>query len=71
MVWPGHSQAGIGRIEANLKGLVRKKKLTEDSAAAARKLLSGTLSYDNFQKVDMVVEAAIEVQLRIILNSRT
>lgn len=53
-------QAGIGRIEANLKALVRKKKLTAESSAAARKLLCGTVTYDSFQKVDLVVEAAVE-----------
>jgi len=53
-------QAGIQRIEGNLKAAVRKKLLTEAKAADARGRLTGTLTYNGFDSVDLVIEAAIE-----------
>lgn len=57
----GLAQAGIQRIEGNLKAAVRKKLLTEAKAADARGRLTGTLTYNGFDSVDLVIEAAIEV----------
>ncbi len=50
------------RIEGNLKTAVRKKLVTEAAAADARRRLSGTLTYDGFQSVDLVIEAAVEAR---------
>ena len=50
------------RIEGNLKTAVRKKLISEAAAGDARRRLSGTLTYDGFQSVDMVIEAAVEVR---------
>lgn len=48
------------RIKSNLSSRVRKGKMTEAAAAAAMSRVTGTLSYDTFSSVDMVIEAAIE-----------
>ena len=52
--------AGIARIEANLASRVKKKAMTADAKAKAMGLVKGTLSYDDFGAVDMVIEAAVE-----------
>lgn len=51
---------GIKAIEANVWGLVSRKKLTEDKAQKALSLLKGVLDYSEFKDVDMVIEAVIE-----------
>ncbi|CAB4288520.1 unnamed protein product [Prunus armeniaca] len=53
-------QKGIKTIEANVKGLVTKGKLTQDKAQQALSLLKGSLDYSDFKDVDMVIEAVIE-----------
>ncbi|KAG5389964.1 hypothetical protein IGI04_031505 [Brassica rapa subsp. trilocularis] len=56
---------GIKSVEANLKGLVSRGKLTQDKASKAFSLLKGVLDYSEFKDVDMVIEAVIEnIQLK-------
>ncbi|KAF3575078.1 hypothetical protein F2Q69_00060469 [Brassica cretica] len=47
---------GIKSVEANLKGLVSRGKLTQDKAGKAFSLLKGVLDYTEFKDVDMVIE---------------
>lgn len=51
---------GIKTIEANVQGLVSRKKLPEDKARKALSMLKGVLDYSEFRDVDMVIEAVIE-----------
>ncbi|KAH9800754.1 peroxisomal fatty acid beta-oxidation multifunctional protein AIM1 [Citrus sinensis] len=51
---------GIKTIEANVRGLVTRGKLTQDKANNALKMLKGVLDYSEFKDVDMVIEAVIE-----------
>merc|ERR1719265_921782 len=53
-------QAGIKRVEGALASLVRSKKVSAGAAKAARARLTPTLTYDGFDKIDIVIEAAIE-----------
>ncbi|XP_010433148.1 PREDICTED: peroxisomal fatty acid beta-oxidation multifunctional protein AIM1 [Camelina sativa] len=56
---------GIKSVEANIKGLVSRGKLTQDKAGKALSLLKGVLDYTEFKDVDMVIEAVIEnIQLK-------
>ncbi|KAF3498191.1 hypothetical protein DY000_02054508 [Brassica cretica] len=56
---------GIKSVEANLKGLVSRGKLTQDKAGKAFSLLKGVVDYTEFKDVDMVIEAVIEnIQLK-------
>ncbi|ESQ54343.1 hypothetical protein EUTSA_v10024533mg [Eutrema salsugineum] len=58
-------QKGIKSVEANLKGLVSRGKLTQDKAGKALSMLKGVLDYTEFKDVDMVIEAVIEnIQLK-------
>jgi enoyl-CoA hydratase/3-hydroxyacyl-CoA dehydrogenase len=52
--------AGIGRIQSNLQTMAKKGRIPEAAAKAAAGRLRGTLSYDSFDSVDLVIEAAIE-----------
>ncbi|CAJ1940990.1 unnamed protein product [Sphenostylis stenocarpa] len=52
--------AGINRIKANLQSRVTKGKLTQENFEKAVSLLKGTLDYESFRDVDMVIEAVIE-----------
>ena len=54
-------QSGMGRIKANLASGVKKGKMSQEVADAVFGQVTGTLTYDDFQRVDMVIEAAIEV----------
>ena len=56
------SQAGIGRIQSNLQTMAKKGRIPEAAAKAAASRLRGTLTYDSFDSVDLVIEAAIEVR---------
>ena len=56
-------QAGIGRIQSNLQTMAKKGRIPEAAAKSAAGRLRGTLSYDSFDSVDLVIEAAIEVSL--------
>lgn len=51
---------GIKTIEANVRGLVTRGKLTKQKADGALSLLKGVLDYSEFKDVDMVIEAVIE-----------
>ncbi|KAG6658456.1 hypothetical protein I3843_04G151500 [Carya illinoinensis] len=51
---------GIRTIEANVRGLVTKGKLTQEKAEKSLSLLKGVLDYSDFKEVDMVIEAVIE-----------
>jgi predicted ATP-grasp superfamily ATP-dependent carboligase len=59
------TQAGIGRIQSNLQTMAKKRRIPEAAAKAAAGRLRGTLSYDSFDSVDLVIEAAIEVSPRL------
>ncbi|KAL9284962.1 hypothetical protein ACSQ67_024678 [Phaseolus vulgaris] len=52
--------AGINRIKANLQSRVKKGKMTKENFAKAVSLVSGSLDYESFRDVDMVIEAVIE-----------
>ncbi|KAE7998726.1 hypothetical protein FH972_003237 [Carpinus fangiana] len=51
---------GIRTIEANVRDLVKKGKLTQDKAEKTLSMLKGVLDYSDFKEVDMVIEAVIE-----------
>ncbi|KAJ8750765.1 hypothetical protein K2173_015946 [Erythroxylum novogranatense] len=51
---------GTKTIEANIRSLVTRGKLTQDKANEALSLLKGVLDYSEFKDVDMVIEAVIE-----------
>ncbi|KAF5482012.1 hypothetical protein F2P56_002614 [Juglans regia] len=51
---------GIRTIEANVRGLVTKGKLTQDKAEKTLSMVKGVLDYADFKEVDMVIEAVIE-----------
>ncbi|KAK3034326.1 hypothetical protein RJ639_032224 [Escallonia herrerae] len=51
---------GIKFVEANVRGLVTRKKLSHDKAEKALSMLKGVLDYSEFRDVDMVIEAVIE-----------
>ncbi|GMI88578.1 ABNORMAL INFLORESCENCE MERISTEM [Hibiscus trionum] len=53
-------QKGIKTIEANVRGLATRGKLTKDRAEKAISMLKGALDYAEFKDVDMVIEAVIE-----------
>ncbi|KAL4303105.1 hypothetical protein GQ457_10G016830 [Hibiscus cannabinus] len=53
-------QKGIKTIEANVRGLATRGKLTKDKAVKAISMLKGVLDYAEFKDVDMVIEAVIE-----------
>ncbi|KAG5413220.1 hypothetical protein IGI04_000787 [Brassica rapa subsp. trilocularis] len=62
---PDYLQKGLKSVEANLKSLVSRGKLTQDKAGKALSLLKGVLDYAEFKDVDMVIEAVIEnIQLK-------
>ncbi|KAL2555203.1 Peroxisomal fatty acid beta-oxidation multifunctional protein AIM1 [Forsythia ovata] len=51
---------GIKAIEANVRSLVARKKLSQDRADKALLMLKGVLDYSEFKDMDMVIEAVIE-----------
>ncbi|KAJ7568488.1 hypothetical protein O6H91_01G034400 [Diphasiastrum complanatum] len=53
-------QTGLDRIRANLESRSKKGKLSKEKFDKAMSLLKGTLDYDDFGKVDLVIEAVIE-----------
>lgn len=53
-------QAGLGRVKSNLQSRVKKGKMTQDKLEKTLSLLKGTLDYESFRDVDMVIEAVIE-----------
>ncbi|GAU11180.1 hypothetical protein TSUD_198040 [Trifolium subterraneum] len=52
--------AGLNRIKANLQSRVKKGSLTQERFEKALSLVKGSLNYDSFRDVDMVIEAVIE-----------
>ncbi|KAH1243613.1 Glyoxysomal fatty acid beta-oxidation multifunctional protein MFP-a [Glycine max] len=52
--------AGINRIKANLQSRVKKGKLTKENFEKTISLLKGSLDYESFRDVDLVIEAVIE-----------
>ncbi|KAL5838345.1 hypothetical protein ACOSQ3_015514 [Xanthoceras sorbifolium] len=57
---PEYLLKGIKTIEANIRGLVSRGKLTQDKANKALSMLKGVLDYSEFKDVDIVIEAVIE-----------
>ncbi|KAF5748573.1 peroxisomal fatty acid beta-oxidation multifunctional protein AIM1 isoform X2 [Tripterygium wilfordii] len=57
---PEYLLKGIKLIEANVRSLVAKGKLTPDKAERALSMLKGVLDYSEFKDVDMVIEAVVE-----------
>ena len=55
-------QAGMARIKGNLASSVKKGRMKQEQADAVFGRVTGTLTYDDFKRVDMVIEAAIEVR---------
>ncbi|MDH4055049.1 MAG: 3-hydroxyacyl-CoA dehydrogenase NAD-binding domain-containing protein [Gammaproteobacteria bacterium] len=53
-------QRGLGIIEKNYEGSVKRGKLSEDDAANCRSLISGSTDYADLADVDLVVEAVFE-----------
>lgn len=53
-------QRGLGIVEKNYAGSVKRGKLSEKDAAACRGLISGSTDYAALANVDMVVEAVFE-----------
>ncbi|XP_024959235.1 peroxisomal fatty acid beta-oxidation multifunctional protein AIM1-like isoform X1 [Cynara cardunculus var. scolymus] len=57
---PEYLLKGIKMIEANVRGLVARKKLAQSRADKALSMIKGVLDYSEFKDVDMVIEAVIE-----------
>ncbi|KAM3323923.1 glyoxysomal fatty acid beta-oxidation multifunctional protein MFP-a isoform X3 [Capsicum chacoense] len=53
-------EAGIHRIKANLQRRTNKGKLSQEKFVKALSLLKGTLDYETFRDVDMIIEAVAE-----------
>ncbi|CAN4091669.1 unnamed protein product [Withania somnifera] len=53
-------EAGIERIKANLQSRVNKGKLSQKKFTKSLSLLKGTLDYESFRDIDMVIEAVTE-----------
>ncbi|KAF8094641.1 hypothetical protein N665_0358s0023 [Sinapis alba] len=53
-------EAGIGRVKANLHSRVKKGRLSQEKFEKTMSLLKGSLDYESFMDVDMVIEAVIE-----------
>ncbi|KAG2245766.1 hypothetical protein Bca52824_085394 [Brassica carinata] len=53
-------EAGIGRVKANLQSRVKKGRMSQEKFEKTMSLLKGSLDYESFRDVDMVIEAVIE-----------
>jgi len=53
-------EAGIGRVKANLQSRVKKGRMSQEKFEKTISLLKGSLDYESFRDVDMVIEAVIE-----------
>ncbi|KAL0900730.1 hypothetical protein Bca101_084691 [Brassica carinata] len=53
-------EAGIGRVKANLQSRVKKGRMSQEKFEQTMSLLKGSLDYESFRDVDMVIEAVIE-----------
>ena len=61
--------AGMGRVKANLQSQVAKKRMTQTNADRLFSLVQPSLSYDDFAKVDMAIEAVIEASISHLPHS--
>ena len=48
-------QAGLQRVKANFASQIKKGKLTQEGLDKILQRLNGTLTYDSFKSVDMVI----------------
>ena len=53
-------QAGLSRVKSNVMSRVKKGKMSQQAAERALGLLKGSITYNEFKNVDMVIEAVIE-----------
>lgn len=53
-------EGGLGRVKSNLTSRVKKGKMSAAAAEKAMSLVKGTLEYNEFGSMDMVIEAVIE-----------
>lgn len=53
-------QAGLDRVKANLQSRVKKGKMSEEKYKKTFALLKGSLDYNDFRDIDIVIEAVIE-----------
>ena len=53
-------EGGLGRVRANVESVAKKKKLAPEAVAAILGRVRGTLDYNDFGSLDMVIEAVIE-----------
>eukprot|EP00250_Pteridium_aquilinum_P001038 c11227_g1_i1 orf=376-2541(-) len=53
-------QGGLDRVKANLQSRVKKGRMAQEKFEKTMSLLKGTLQYDDFRDVDIVIEAVIE-----------
>uniref|UniRef100_A0A0D3CM80 Uncharacterized protein n=3 Tax=Brassica oleracea TaxID=3712 RepID=A0A0D3CM80_BRAOL len=53
-------EAGLGRVKANLQSSVKKGRMSQEKFEKTMSLLKGSLDYESFRDVDMVIEAVIE-----------
>nr|GEW82261.1 peroxisomal fatty acid beta-oxidation multifunctional protein AIM1-like [Tanacetum cinerariifolium] len=51
---------GIKTVEANIRGMIARKKLAQSRAEKTLTMIRGVLDYSEFKDVDMVIEAVIE-----------
>ncbi|KAF5935093.1 hypothetical protein HYC85_026222 [Camellia sinensis] len=58
-------QRGIKMVEANVRGLVTRKKLAQDKADKAISMLKGVLDYSEFRDVDMAVIEKVPLKQKI------
>jgi len=53
-------QQGLARIQANLKSRMKKGKMSQEKFDKTMSMVTGSLTYDDFTNVDLVIEAVIE-----------
>ncbi|KEH37224.1 putative 3-hydroxyacyl-CoA dehydrogenase, Hydro-lyase, Isomerase [Medicago truncatula] len=53
-------EAGVNRVKANLQSRVKKGQMTKEKFEKTISLLKGTIDYESFKDVDLVIEAVIE-----------
>nr|AAL32728.1 fatty acid multifunctional protein (AtMFP2) [Arabidopsis thaliana] len=54
-------EAGIGRVKANLQSRVRKGSMSQEKFEKTMSLLKGSLDYESFRDVDMVIEVRMNI----------
>lgn len=53
-------QQGLSRIKDNLENRVKRGRLTKENYEKCMSLINGSLDYDSFRDVDLVIEAVVE-----------